>query len=318
MFKIVSFTRLLNDDDILEAFVRHHAGHIDEMLFIDYGSTDRTLDILKALHDEGFPLRVFQSSAVSLDEIAANGWGYQLASQVMAADFVLFLGADEFIVTPKSQPLATLLPSDESAVQIEVKLYGMVGEEDEAEPIIPRRLRWRRASGPNRHNTILRAKLPGLLIAPQAQTVLYKGQPLPVLRTKTVKLAHYNYRDGWQAMQKYSIGHLTALATGALGAKLSGTYHAPFAQLRDHPADCLFDNPALHQEFLRSAAIEDPLPYLGGKLSYHQPGDPRLKALSSLLHYAEALARQHGRLLDELPPARKLVEGWSKSHKPLL
>lgn len=318
MLKIVSFTRLFNDDDCLEAFVRHHAAHVDEMLFVDYGSTDRTTEILQALRHEGFPLRVFQSSAVSFDEIAVNGWGYQLASQVMAADFVLFLGADEFISTPEFQPLATLLPDDKPALQIEVQLYGMVGEEDETEIVVPWRLRWRRATGLHRHNLILRAKLPDLLIAPNAQTVLRNGQPLSAFPLETVKLAHYNYRNGWQAMQKYSLGHLNALAAGALGAKLSSAYHAPFTHLRDNPAAHLLDNPALYQEFLRSEAIEDPLPYLGGELSYSHPGDPGLKALSCLLYYAESLARQHGRLLDELPPAHRLVDDWNKSLKPLL
>ena len=106
MTKIVSFTRVLNEDDIIEAFVRHHAAHVDEMLFLDNGSTDRTAEILKALQEEGFPLKLFRNYAVSFDEIAINSWGYQIASQVLGADWVVFLDADEFIATPELAAVA--------------------------------------------------------------------------------------------------------------------------------------------------------------------------------------------------------------------
>lgn len=52
MPKVVCFTRILNEDDIIEAFVRHHATHVEEMLFLDNGSSDRTVEILTALRGE--------------------------------------------------------------------------------------------------------------------------------------------------------------------------------------------------------------------------------------------------------------------------
>ena len=51
--KAVSVTRILNEDDIVEAFVRHNIGHLSHMIFIDNGSTDRTLLILKHLQANG-------------------------------------------------------------------------------------------------------------------------------------------------------------------------------------------------------------------------------------------------------------------------
>jgi hypothetical protein len=64
--KIVSVTRILNEDDIVEAFVRHNAVHADHMLFLDDSSIDRTLEILQTLQVEGFPLTVFQNFAECL------------------------------------------------------------------------------------------------------------------------------------------------------------------------------------------------------------------------------------------------------------
>lgn len=317
MHKIVSFTRILNEDDIIEAFVRHHATHIDEMLFLDYGSTDRTHEILAALRQEGFVLRVFQSHAVNSDDIGANLWGYQLASQMMNADFILFLGADEFISTSDFRPLPTLLPGDSLAVRLKHLRYGMVGDEDETQLIVPRRLRWRLPGFVGQGSVMVRGKIPNLFVAPGAAMVLLNGQALPTAEQEQITLAHYPYRSTWQAMQKYSTARLRGLAAGALGTELSAIYALPFAQLRDKPEEILLE-PESHQDFMRSDAVEAPLTYLGGALSYTAAPPAPSHAVSGLLHYAERLAQQYGKLQDELGEARKLVERWNRTREPVL
>jgi Glycosyl transferase family 2 len=149
MTKIVSFTRVLNEDDIIETFVRHHADHVDELLFLGNGSTDRTFKILQALREEQFPLKVFRNHAVSFDEIAVNSWGYFAASQLLGADWVAVLDAEEFIATPDSAPLSTLLPPEVLVVSMKLVNYGQVGGENSAESVIPWRLRWRYAGETN-------------------------------------------------------------------------------------------------------------------------------------------------------------------------
>ena len=311
MTKIVSFTRVLNEDDIIEAFVRHHAGHVDEMLFLDNGSTDRTLEILRALHEEGFPLKIFRNYAVSFDEIAINSWGYQAASQVLGADWVVFLDADEFIATPDSLPLLTLLPDDQPVLSMKLVNYGQVGEENMDEPVVPWRLRWRKSAPTGVNKVMARARIPGLVVGAGNHGVFVKGQEVPASALPEASLAHYPRRNGWQVMQKWAAGRLKALASGAPGAFYSGHYVSPFETLRDKPGELLMNDGFLAQEFDKSQAVEAPLAYLGGPLSYYQPSDPRLKALSGFLHMAEQLARQHGRLLDESPEARALVEAWN-------
>ena len=311
MTKIVSFTRVLNEDDIIEAFVRHHAGHVDEMLFLDNGSTDRTLEILQALREEGFPLKVFRNHAVSFDEIAVNSWGYLAASQLLGADWVALLDADEFIATPDSAPLSTLLPPDALAVSMQLVNYGQVGGENPAEPVIPWRLRWRYAGETNVDKVIVRGSLPGLVAGAGNHGVFINGQPVPAPRLDGVWLAHYPRRSGWQVMQKWAAGRLKALAAGAAAEHFSEHYASPFETLRDKPWELLLNPGFLEQEFDKSLVVEAPLAYLGGDLAYYEPSDPRMKALSNFLHYTEQLARQHGRLLDESPEARALVEAWN-------
>ncbi|WP_298215312.1 glycosyltransferase family 2 protein [Acidocella sp.] len=311
MTRIVSFTRVLNEDDIIEAFVRHNAAHVDEMLFLDNGSTDRTQEILRALREEGFPLKLFRNHAVSFDEVAINSWGYQMVSQVMAADWVAFLDADEFIATPGSQPLPSLLPAGARAIRLPLVNYGQVGGEDPAEPVVPWRLRWRFAGETGVDKVMARAKIPHLIVGAGNHEVFEAGREVPAETIAGLSLAHYPRRDAWQAMQKWVAGRMKALAAGGQGEYYSGHYVSPFETLRDKPGELLLNPGFFEREFDKSFAVEAPLAYLGGPLAYYQPADPRLKAATSLLHALENLARQHGRLLDELPEARTLTERWN-------
>jgi hypothetical protein len=61
---LVGITRVLNEDDIVEAFVRHHATMVDHHVFVDNGSTDETIAILRALKDEGLNISVFHMNLV--------------------------------------------------------------------------------------------------------------------------------------------------------------------------------------------------------------------------------------------------------------
>ena len=66
--RLVAATRVLDEDDVLEAFVRHHAALVDHHIFLDNGSTDRSLAILQALRAEGLPLTVLQTRAAHFCE----------------------------------------------------------------------------------------------------------------------------------------------------------------------------------------------------------------------------------------------------------
>jgi len=96
-----------------------------------------------------------------------------------------------------------------------------------------------------------------------------------------------------------------------MGAAHSRHYLSPFETLRDKPWEVLLDEDFFAREFERSQAVEAPLAYLGGPLSYWQPSDPPMKAAATFLRFAERLAAQHGRLIDEAPQARTLVDAWN-------
>jgi glycosyltransferase involved in cell wall biosynthesis len=68
--RLITVTRVRNEDDIVEAFVRHHAVLVDHMILLDDGSTDRTPDILAALTAEGLPISVYRGQSATFVESA--------------------------------------------------------------------------------------------------------------------------------------------------------------------------------------------------------------------------------------------------------
>ena len=87
--KIELFTFVYNDEDLLPFFLRHYAPIVDNMTFIDSGSTDKTLDLIKA-H------KVIQTGLTwwdwdKLHEIRNNIW------KQSNYDLVFFPDLDEFL-----------------------------------------------------------------------------------------------------------------------------------------------------------------------------------------------------------------------------
>jgi hypothetical protein len=61
--------------------------------------------------------------------------------------------------------------------------------------------------------------------------------------------------------------------------------------------------------------VMDPIQYVGTTLRYTEQSDDRMKAVTTLAAYAEALAAQHARLVDENTAVRALVHSWAADIK---
>ncbi len=319
MTKLISVTRILNEDDIVEAFVRHNVLSLNHMIFLDNGSTDSTLAILKALQEEGLPITVFQGPSLSFDEVSANTWLYRLVDQLHKADWVVFLDADEFLSLPAKATLATILSAQAAnAVEATLLHYYETDDDDAAQPIVPARMRWRMIAPTGVSKLFLRGGFGARAIIDAGNHGAFlDGKPMPAAPEPRLALAHYPARDGWQNLQKITIGWLKVLAAGqpALGAGRSQHYLSPFETLRDKPHE-LLGNPLFMQPKLNRTIMEErPLDYRGGALRHTGATDPALRALQLALRHAEQLARQHGRLLDQSAEARRLVDGWNSARK---
>jgi len=56
--KLVSISMVKNEEDIIESFVRYNLNIFDEMILLDNGSSDNTLNILNSLKRENLPIYI--------------------------------------------------------------------------------------------------------------------------------------------------------------------------------------------------------------------------------------------------------------------
>jgi glycosyltransferase involved in cell wall biosynthesis len=304
--KLVAVTRILNEDDIVEAFVRHHATMVDHHLFLDNGSTDRTIEILRSLRAEGLNVAVLQNQVPFYTEVSYNSALFKQARAMYGADWVLFLDTDEFLdirETPAGLPaLFASLPSDARCLSVPSINYVDVPSDDPTELIVPRRMRsrWRVSPEPT-VKIFARGDLAdaGAVIEAGQHTVVLHGNVVTPYDRLPWHLAHYYRRSSWQEVSKVVLGRLKVLAAGRLETEKgrSSHYKELYRAARERPGS-LFDNSFINQDRSGLDLVEDPLPYLGGPLRYTRAEDPGVKAMGVLLAYAEQLATQHGMLID--------------------
>jgi hypothetical protein len=310
--KLVSVTRVLNEDDIIEAFVRHNAAQLDFMMFLDNGSTDNTLPILLALKEEGLPITVCATGSLIFDEVATNTSLYMQASWTHLADWVVFLDADEFLSVDGH--LAERLSGHRKDAAIGLKLlhYFQTAKDNEDEPIIPVRQRWRHIGATGVTKILLRGGLPGVEIEAGNHGARRYGDIVRAPEDPAVALAHYPERNVFQALRKAVIGWLKVLAAGqpAAEAGWSKHYAGPFNQLRDAPAALLRNSRYLQPPVNRNIMADAPLAYLGGHLRYTSFSDPAMQAVRLLLDYVNQLARRYGEILAASDEARQLHRTW--------
>lgn len=99
--KICVCSQLKNDGDIIESFCRYHFTYADHIIVTDDRSVDNTVDIVKALIEEGLPVTLIQ---IPHDTPILRGPDlhfaqnmYDIAFDAMGMDWVLGLDVDEFL-----------------------------------------------------------------------------------------------------------------------------------------------------------------------------------------------------------------------------
>lgn len=95
--RAVCFAMVRNEEDIIEAFVRHTLNNVDHLYIADNLSNDGTGDILRALVSEGLPLTVTLDDEQALLQNEKMTNMYRAAFKEDAFDFAFFLDADEFL-----------------------------------------------------------------------------------------------------------------------------------------------------------------------------------------------------------------------------
>ena len=107
--KLWGVSMVRNEEDIVEAFVRHNLSLLDGLIVVDHGSADRTLAILNALCAERMRLVVLRSEAVGYLQAEITTTAAREAFTRGNADAVFPLDADEFLRIPSRAALERAL-----------------------------------------------------------------------------------------------------------------------------------------------------------------------------------------------------------------
>jgi hypothetical protein len=314
--RVIAICKVLDEADIIEAFARHTAHYAAHQIFLDNGSIDGTMEILRLLRQEGLSLTILQNGSRWFNEAAYNTHLYHRAVAEHTADWVTFLDVDEFI-DDRNASLKSILetaPPPVSCARVMLTNYHPTGTDDQNQPVVPMRIQWveQRTDVPK---VIVRGNLVdrNVIVQDGAHGVLIDdGRTCSYNDVTAVNLAHYPERSPFQTLVKFVRGWSRVLASGTIPPTATH-YSSRFEQLRDQPQHLLYGN--WINKFQRSpqGMEHDPIIYRGGPLRYTQPQDEMLRAIRAMVGCLEALSREHGRLLDECPGAREMVAQWAAS-----
>ena len=312
--RLIAITRVLNEADIIEAFARHTAHFVDHHVFLDNGSHDGTVEILQALRDGVGGIDLLQVHTVSFCEHLHNTMLYRIAASA-GADWVCCLDADEFLRPPPNGSLRAALatvPPELEAVTLPLVNYYTTPQDDPAERLVPARLRHRIRTPHDVPKMFIRGALPDAQVLDGNHSAIVEGRAVRMAPLPGISLAHFHTRAGVQMLAKAVIGRLKVLAGGAeAGPDTTSGHYTSFLQImRDNPGHLLGDPNFMGGGNAGLDLVEDPIAYCGAPLTLTPHVDANLHAVRALAHAAEALARSHGRFLDENAALRPQVRLW--------
>ncbi|TLU70565.1 glycosyltransferase family 2 protein [Lichenicoccus roseus] len=346
--RLVAVSRVYNEEDVIEAFVRHHAPMVTHHIILDNGSVDRTIPILRLLAREGYPLTVLENRSVSFSQEEHNTMLYRLAADEHNAAWVVFLDADEFIFpTPASVRLRQehqgfpgdhftafgqkhgvgamerllrkqleALPPEAVCGRIQMVNFAATQADDQSDVLAPRRIVYRDDEPLNVYKCFVRGGIDAGSIKIEAgnHAVRYRGRLREGPLLLELMLAHYHTRAPLRRLVGALIGSLKVVAAG--GAELergrSGHYASFLEKMMRNPRLLLDDDDFMLNRNLGRDLVREPIEYYGLPLRYTTANDGISWALHIMCGYVEALARSHGEILDADPSLRAQVAARSQ------
>ena len=140
--KIISFTMVNNESEIIESFIRYNYNFVDEMVIIDNGCTDSTIKIIRKLIGEGFKITVYDESLEAYNQYRLDNKYLTKIANEKNPDIILPLDADEFL-TGNTNPREVLEGlSLDRIYYITWRWYVMTKEDNILETFIPKKMQY--------------------------------------------------------------------------------------------------------------------------------------------------------------------------------
>jgi hypothetical protein len=228
--RIVTTTVARNEADVLEAFVRHHAGLVDRMVIVCHCCQDTSNELLRALQAEGLPLDVDAVDDPVFDQHCASTDLLEEAARRYDPEWILPLDADEFLVGDVVRATDGL--SEERAALLAWKSYVLRPEDDRRETNVLRRIQYRVAESSGAKVMVPRVlRRRRRLGVGEGNHGVYErttGARVPHARTSALALAHFPVRSEEQLRAKVLGGWPTrrAAACGCISSARGSTRRA--------------------------------------------------------------------------------------------
>ena len=220
--KIISFTMVNNESEIIESFIRYNYNFVDEMVIIDNGCTDSTIKIIRKLIGEGFKITVYDESLEAYNQYRLDNKYLTKIKNKKNPDIILPLDADEFL-TGNTNPREVLEGlSLDRIYYITWRWYVMTKEDNILETFIPKKMQyclskpaWNYSDG----TVVTKAIIPvkyysdmGLTLSMGHHTV-FGNDKVKITQLDNLQLAHYRAISEEQLIYKTCCYTIRDIAT---------------------------------------------------------------------------------------------------------
>lgn len=221
--KIVSFTMVNNESEIIESFIRYNYNFLDEMYIIDNGCTDNTIKILRNLKNDGYKIVIYDESLEAYDQFRLDNKYLNKIIEESNPDLIIPLDADEFIISDHKDPRREMEKlSLDKIYYVNWQWYVMTEKDDPKETFIPRRLKyclkrtvWNYSDGTPVTKVILPARYfkEKKLTMSMGHHTVYGDKSIAIEEINNIKLAHYRAISEEQLVYKTCCYTMRDIAT---------------------------------------------------------------------------------------------------------
>jgi SAM-dependent methyltransferase len=107
--RIIGISLIKNEEDIIEAFIRHNLSYLDALIVLDNSSCDRTRSILTQLMKEGLPLCVLDDPDMKYIQSEKTTNLLQSVVPIFRPGWVIPIDADECLMLNSHHPFSEML-----------------------------------------------------------------------------------------------------------------------------------------------------------------------------------------------------------------
>lgn len=220
--KIVSFTMVNNESEIIESFIRYNYNFIDEMVIIDNGCTDHTIKIIQNLVDEGYNIKIFDESLEAYDQYRLDNKYLTKIIDELDPDLIIPLDADEFLASDENPRSILESLTLDRIYYVTWRWYVLTNQDDKKEPFIPKRLQYcltESAWNYSDKKPVTKAIIPakyykklGLKLSMGHHTV-FGNDNVKIIQLRSLQFAHYRAIGEQQLVYKTCCYTMRDIAT---------------------------------------------------------------------------------------------------------